>query len=117
MRNELRARGMIGKEERERRLVPLQWSEAERADRRATPRRRRSCSSTAIQSGSRPASASAPPRCLKKRRSGNAANFATYGEGTIKLAKNDLIRTTAKGKTLGRQAHGGQRQRVHGEGF
>ena len=34
VRDELRARGMIGKEEHElRRLVPLQWSEAERGDR------------------------------------------------------------------------------------
>ena len=30
---------------------------------------------------------------------GSPAHFATYGESTIKLAKNDLIRATAKGKT------------------
>jgi conjugative relaxase-like TrwC/TraI family protein len=100
VRDELRARGMIGKEEQElRRLVPLQWSEAERADRSrydGTEVVQFHRNSKRFKAGERVSAA----ELLKEPAIGNAANFATYGEGTIKLARNDLIRTTAKGKTL-----------------
>lgn len=100
VRNELRARNMIGAHDQElRRLVPLQWSEAERGD------RSRYAGDEVVQfhrnskrfkAGERVSAAT----LLREPAIGNAANFATYSQSTIKLAAHDLIRTTAKGKTL-----------------
>jgi hypothetical protein len=101
VRDELRRRGMIGAEDRElRRLVPLQWTEAERAD-----RERYAGENVVVQfhrnskrfkAGERVSAAA----MLEEPSIGNAANFAPYADSTIKLAKHDLIRATAKGKTL-----------------
>lgn len=103
VRDELRARGMIGekdKEDREfRRLVPLQWSQAERGDRSrydGSEIAQFHRNSKKYKTGQRVSAA----ELLEQASIDNAGHFATYGESTIKLAKHDLIRTTAKGKTL-----------------
>ncbi len=68
VRDELRAVGMIGAEDKElRRLVPLQWTQAERATGRATWAMR-FCSFIVIQRSSRRGNASARRRCCKSRR-------------------------------------------------
>lgn len=103
VRDELRAREMIGekdKEDREfRRLVPLQWSQAERGDRSrydGTETVQFHRNSKKYKAGQRVSAAV----LLEQPAIDNAGHFATYRETTIKLAKHDLIRTTAKGKTL-----------------
>ena len=100
VRDELRKKRMIGAEERElRRLVPLQWSEAERQDRgRYTGDEvvQFHRNSKRFKAGERVSAAT----LLQEPSVGNAAHFSAYAKSTVKLAKHDLVRATAKGKTL-----------------
>lgn len=99
VRKELKGQGMIDSSEREfTRLVPTQWTEAERGDRRqymGDEVLQFHRNSGDFKAGERIAAAEAfdamrPPR---------PGNFAAFRKEAIALAKGDLIRVTANGKS------------------
>ena len=100
VRKELKRRHLIDEDDRTfPRLVPLQWTEAERAD------PNRYSGDEILQFHRNTGSLKAGTRVnasdtLDKLPSINPGNFATFAPATIELAKGDLIRATAKGKTL-----------------
>ena len=99
VREELKEQGMIDSVERAfTRLVPTQWTEAERGDRRqyvGNEVLQFHRNSGDFKAGERIAAMEAfdalrPPR---------SANFAAFRKASIALAKGDLIRITANGKS------------------
>ena len=102
VRHQLRESGLLGTDEREfARLVPLHWTEAERADagryggdevlqfhRNAGP----------FRAGDRRTAAEVLPSLNM-----SVANaFAVYERSSVRLAAGDAVRVTANGKTLAR---------------
>lgn len=100
VRKEMRAEGLIGEAEREFvRLVPTQWTQAERGD------RERYAGDEVLQLHRNSGDFKAGERVLAadafdSPRSPAPANFAAYRKQSIALAGGDLIRMTANGKTL-----------------
>jgi conjugative relaxase-like TrwC/TraI family protein len=99
VRKTLKGQGLLGADDREfMRLVPLQWTEAERGDvqRYAGDEIFQfHRNSGDFKAGERVrarevASATRPPK---------AGSFAAYTQSSIRLAKGDMIRMTANGKT------------------
>jgi conjugative relaxase-like TrwC/TraI family protein len=99
LRRQMREAGLLGRDEHElERLVPLQWTEAERADRRhyaGDEVLQFHRNSGEFKAGERVESATMltavqPPR---------ASNFTVYGKSSLRLSRGDLIRVTANGKT------------------
>jgi len=99
VRKELKAEGVVSSSEREfTRLVPTQWTEAERGDRShyaGNEILQFHRNSGDFKAGERVTAADAfasmrPPR---------AGNFSAYRKESIGLAKGDLIRITANGKS------------------
>jgi len=99
VRRELKAQGIVGKEDRQfTRLVPLQWTEAERGDARqyaGDEVLQFHRNSGDFKAGYRVEASKA----LASPRPANPAHFAAYGKTTIDLAADDMIRITANGKT------------------
>jgi conjugative relaxase-like TrwC/TraI family protein len=99
VRSELKQAGLIGNDERQfTRLVPLSWTEAERAD-----MQRYSGEEVlqfhhnigAFKAGQRVRAADAVDRLP----AGAAKHFSVFGEAGIDLSPGDAIRITANGKT------------------
>lgn len=99
VRDELKARGVLnGVERKFVRLVPTQWTEAERADRQqynGDEILQFHRNSGDFKAGERVNAGDAfdavrPPK---------SAHFAAYRKESIRLARGDLIRVTAKGKS------------------
>lgn len=99
VRKELKKRGMIDASEREvTRLVPTQWTEAERGDRRqytGDEVLQFHRNSGDFKAGERVAAADA----LDSQRPPIPSNFAVYRKESMCLAKGDLIRIVANGKS------------------
>jgi conjugative relaxase-like TrwC/TraI family protein len=99
VRNELKRAGWLGANERElTRLIPLQWTEAERGDKRqynGDEILQFHRNSGDFKAGERITSAQA----LAAKRSPSPIHFAAYSRGSIRLAEGDIIRITANGKT------------------
>jgi conjugative relaxase-like TrwC/TraI family protein len=99
VRRELKDQGMIGKDDRQfTRLVPLQWTEAERGD------ERQYAGDEVLQFHRNSGYYKAGERIeagaiFSSARPTNPAHFATYARSTIDLTSGDLIRITANGKT------------------
>jgi hypothetical protein len=105
VRDTLKQEGLLDKSEHEfTRLVPLQWTEAQRADARAYSGDeilQFHHNSGAFKAGQRVAASNA----LARDELPKAEHFAVYGESSIKLAKGDLIRMTANGWSMDEKAH------------
>jgi conjugative relaxase-like TrwC/TraI family protein len=99
VRKELKEQGLIDSSERVfTRLVPTQWTEAERGDRRqylGDEVLQFHRNSGDFKAGERITAAEA----FDAQRSPRAANFAAFRKEAIDLAKGDLIRITANGKS------------------
>jgi ATP-dependent exoDNAse (exonuclease V) alpha subunit len=99
VRKAMKAQGMIDSSEREFvRLVPTQWTEAERGDRRqyiGDEVLQFHRNSGDFKAGERIAAADA----FDAPRAPRPGNFAAFRKETIALAKGDLIRITANGKS------------------
>ena len=100
VRKQLKATGLIGRDERELlRLVPLQWTEAQRRDVEGYAGDeilQFHRNSGDFKAGERVAAAVA----FAAARPPKAKNFAAFEAGSIHLATGDVIRITANGKTL-----------------
>jgi conjugative relaxase-like TrwC/TraI family protein len=99
VRKELRKQGLIDPSDREfTQLVPTQWTEAERGDRgqyAGDEILQFHRNSGDFKAGERVRA----PDAFDSARPPRPANFAAYRKESIKLAKGDLIRITANGKS------------------
>jgi conjugative relaxase-like TrwC/TraI family protein len=99
VREELKAQGLVSGEEREFvQLVPTQWTEAERADPQQYTGEeilQLHRNSGDFKAGERVRAADA----FDSMRPPKPANFAAFRQDAIRLAKGDLIRIAANGKT------------------
>lgn len=100
VRRELKAAGLVGEDDKTfRRLVPLQWTPAQRGDRLQYGGEevlQVRLPTGGLRAGQRVKAADAVERLSRM----NPEYFETYREASVQFAKGDLIRTTAKGKTM-----------------
>jgi conjugative relaxase-like TrwC/TraI family protein len=100
IRTELKAKGLLGDDEREfARLVPLQWTEAEKAD--AT----RYSGHEVLQFHRNTGDFKAGDRVhasdvLDRLPDIKSKHFAVYGQDSIRLSPGDAVRMTAAGRTF-----------------